>query len=86
MNTPHQDALIVAKLEDTIAEIGATIAGLKGQRTQGEPDAKTERAFGDYSPGRWAWLLADVKPLTTPIPARGALGLWNWEAPIGGEV
>ncbi len=36
-----------------------------------------ERAFGDYSPGRWAWLLADVRALETPIPCRGALGLWN---------
>lgn len=38
-----------------------------------------ELAFGDYSPGRYAWLLADVKPLAEPIPARGALGLWEWQ-------
>ncbi len=38
-----------------------------------------ERAFGDYTPGRYAWLLADVQPLATPIPTKGALGLWNWE-------
>ena len=38
-----------------------------------------ERAFGDYSPGRYAWLLADVRPLAEPIPAKGALGLWEWE-------
>ena len=38
-----------------------------------------ERAFGDYSPGRWAWLLADVKRLKDPIPVKGALGLWVWE-------
>lgn len=37
-----------------------------------------ELAFGDYSPSRYAWLLADVEPLAEPIPARGALGLWNW--------
>ena len=45
MDTPHQDALVVAKLEDTIAQISETIASLRGQRTQGEPDAKTERAY-----------------------------------------
>lgn len=28
--------------------------------------------------GRWAWLLADVKLLPVPIPAKGALGLWDW--------
>ena len=38
-----------------------------------------ERAFGDYSAGRYAWLLADVTALATPAPARGALGLWEWE-------
>ena len=37
-----------------------------------------ERAFGDYTPGRWAWLLADVKPCE-PIAAKGALSLWDWE-------
>jgi hypothetical protein len=37
-----------------------------------------ERNFGDYSPGRWAWVLDDIKPLSDPIPARGALGLWEW--------
>lgn len=37
-----------------------------------------ERQFGDYSPGRWAWLLADVNPFIQPVPAKGALGLWEW--------
>lgn len=39
--------------------------------------ATYERAFGDYSHGRYAWLLGDVEPLAEPIPIRGALGLWN---------
>jgi len=37
-----------------------------------------ERAFGDYSPGRWAWVLADVVALPEPAPAAGALYLWRW--------
>lgn len=41
-----------------------------------------ERAFGDYTPGRWAWLLADMVPLPTPVPARGALGLWPWSGAV----
>jgi len=46
------------------------------------PDHRTpERAFGDYQPGRYMWLLADVQRLPTPIPARGSLGLWNWTPP-----
>lgn len=34
-----------------------------------------ERAFGDYGPGRFAWLLANVRPLRSPLPYRGAQGL-----------
>ena len=37
-------------------------------------------AFGDFTYGRWAWILKDVKRLEKPIPARGALSLWEWEA------
>ena len=39
------------------------------------PLTDQERAFGDYSPGRYAWLLAEVRPLRTPLPWRGAQGL-----------
>jgi hypothetical protein len=38
-----------------------------------------ERAFGNYDHGRWAWLLADIEPLPEPVPAKGALSLWEWE-------
>lgn len=46
--------------------------------------AYKEKPFGDYSPGRFAWILDNVRPLKEPIPAKGALGLWEWEMP-GGE-
>lgn len=37
---------------------------------------ETERAFGDWGPGRFAWQLADVRPLAEPAPIRGAQGLF----------
>ncbi|WP_068437016.1 ASCH domain-containing protein [Magnetospirillum sp. XM-1] len=40
--------------------------------------------FGDYTPGRWAWLLTDVQPLATPIPAKGKQGWWEWDEIHGG--
>jgi hypothetical protein len=40
------------------------------------PDVKTERAFGDYSPGRYGWYCIDPVAFKTPIPAKGQLGLW----------
>jgi hypothetical protein len=42
------------------------------------PLSEMERAFGDYAPGRWAWILEDVKMLPEPIAAKGSLGLWEW--------
>ena len=41
--------------------------------------AYPERAFGDYTPGRWAWMLKNIRPLTEPIPAKGAQGFWEWD-------
>ena len=41
-----------------------------------------ERAFGDYSAGRYAWLLANVRALPEPIPAKGALSLWEYPGEI----
>ena len=43
------------------------------------PPAEPERSFGNFEPGRFAWILADVHRLAEPIPARGALGLWDWQ-------
>lgn len=40
--------------------------------------AEPERSFGDYTPGRFAWILEDIKPLAEPRPAKGQLGLWNF--------
>lgn len=42
-----------------------------------------ERSFGDYTPGRWALMLKDVRPLPGPVPAKGQLGIWNWDPPEG---
>lgn len=53
----------------------------KGLKANPEIFSEQELAFGDYTPGRYAWLLSDVKKLPSPIPAKGALGLWNWNCP-----
>lgn len=44
-----------------------------------------EAAFGWYGPGRFAWVLRDIRAFEAPIPARGGLGLRNWEPPVGWE-
>jgi hypothetical protein len=43
---------------------------------------ETEMLFGDWTPGRYAWQLANVQMLETPIPARGRQGLWDWDGEV----
>lgn len=45
-----------------------------------------ERAFGDYTRGRFAWWLGDVIRLKDPIPCRGALMLWTVPDEIAAKV
>lgn len=40
-----------------------------------------EYAFGDYTRGRWIWVLEDIRPFMEAIPATGALGVWDWMSP-----
>lgn len=65
----------------TCTLIGCVPTGRIQERTGGVwprfPLTEQEMAFGDYTSGRWAWLLDDVRPLVTPIPAKGSLGLWE---------
>jgi hypothetical protein len=40
-----------------------------------------ELDYGDLTVGRYGFVLANVVRLPEPIPARGALGLWDWVPP-----
>lgn len=33
--------------------------------------------YADFTPGRWALLLDDVRPLPEPVPAKGRPGVWT---------
>lgn len=46
--------------------------------------ADHESSFGDYTPGRWAWMLDGADLLERPVPATGRQGLWNWDPPTEG--
>jgi hypothetical protein len=45
------------------------------------PPPDPELSFGDYTPDRYAWILGNIQPLPEPIPAKGSLGLWEWNDP-----
>ena len=42
-------------------------------------DTPRERAFGNWSPGRYGWILSNPILFEKPIPARGKQGIWDWE-------
>lgn len=42
-------------------------------------EGSDEWEFGDFSHGRYGWFLELLARATMPIPAKGALGLWEWE-------
>lgn len=57
---------------------------LLGDDPFGDPrisrDFTGQRPYGDFTPGRFAWLLADVVPVDPPVPFKGGQGLTRtWE-------
>lgn len=38
-----------------------------------------ELIFGDYSSGRYAWILDNIELLREPVPAKGQLSLWEFD-------
>jgi hypothetical protein len=55
------------------------VARLVGCGSAADTDRFTwnEQGQGWFGPGRWAWMLDDVRQLPTPVPATGAQGLWT---------
>lgn len=40
--------------------------------------SERERMLGDYSPGRFAWVLKNPVMFSAPVPAGGKQGWWDW--------
>lgn len=60
----------------TLVDVKRIDVGLRSQ-VLAQTITPNEIDFGDYSSGRYAWFLEDVKPLTEPVPCNGALSLWE---------
>jgi hypothetical protein len=63
-----------------VARVETTDAARLDYRT-----SSLELALGNYAPGRFAWVLEDVRALPEPVPAIGAQGLFLCKAPPGFE-
>lgn len=81
---PYGCIIAVCTLVDCVKITGRTSIDGKivaAQLADGREVTGNELVFGDYTPGRFAWILEDVRPLPKPIPAKGHQSLWNWEPP-----
>lgn len=66
----------------TLGGTGRNIVVLQecdGFHISDRPLKRDEAAYGDFTPGNYAWLISDVRPLAEPVPAKGRRGLWEWE-------
>jgi hypothetical protein len=66
-------AIIATVVLDRCSEITAATAAELEERSA------HEYAFGDYTPGRFAWVLRDVEPVTPPVRVIGRQGIFDVE-------
>lgn len=72
---PRGAIVAVATLADVIPFRSA--AGVPGM-------TREEQMLGDYTPGRFAWILRDVRPLRFAAPCRGYQRLWELDPDVEG--
>lgn len=84
--------IAVANLVDCRPTDSFTVAELDTLRRPGDDDRESgvhewsERMLGDFSPGRFVFVLDDVRPLETPILYRGRQRIFNLEPAFAREV
>lgn len=78
---PRGAIVAVAELVDCLGIPSQLANAIRSRgRTLGDVfagPAEHERAFGDYSDGRFAFILGDVKAVDPAVPYRGAQGLFE---------
>ena len=74
-NLPRGVLVCTGKLEQTlrIGQPGQIRLGVLNPRNLTEIDL----VAGDYTPGRYAWKMTDIRALPEPVPCKGALSLWE---------
>jgi hypothetical protein len=72
---------VVECISTTIVSLDTVGAGIRSLAGTYLRHCLNERAFGDYSPGRYAWTFDRLLRLPEPVPMRGHQSIWQWEAP-----
>lgn len=65
------------KMKDWIADTSLKV--IKATLENGKAITGNELELGDFTPGRYSWILDNIELLKNPIPAKGKLSLWEYE-------
>lgn len=79
---PHASIVAVANL----ARCFTTYAETAHRIEASDELPQYEYAFGNYEPGRYGFLLGDVRALREPVAARGMQGLWPVPADVEAAI
>lgn len=89
---PFGKIIAVADLVDCRPTDSFTVAELDTLRRPTGPGSNldaykwTERMVGDFTPGRFAWVLENVRPLSEPVPVRGRQRIFNLAPDVAAQV
>ncbi|MEP7064549.1 MAG: ASCH domain-containing protein [Gemmatimonadota bacterium] len=73
---PRGSVIALARLDDVITFTRTSLRETRARSARGLlPEHEAD--FGDFSPGRFGFVLSHVQRLSTPIAATGMLGLWD---------
>jgi hypothetical protein len=78
---PRGAVVALARLDDVLAFTRASLRETRTRSARGLLPGH-EADFGDFSPGRFGFVLSHVQRLSAPVPARGMLGLWDVPAAL----
>jgi hypothetical protein len=82
---PRGEIIAVATLVDVMKFNRSTLKDIRTRAARGQFPPH-EADFGDFSAGRYGWVLENVVQLKKPVPAKGMLGLWELPAEVEAAV
>lgn len=82
---PTGAVVAVAVLESVLAFDRGSLREVRARSARGLLPPH-EADFGDFSPGRFGFVLREVRRVPDPVPVRGMLGLWELPAEVEAEL
>lgn len=76
---PRGRVLATCELMDVVEAPTVRAVAIKHQNERGETWRESD--VGDFSPGRWAWELANIRAFAAPFTIRGQQGLFSVDLP-----